>query len=140
MIYAQVPIDAGSLAEPFFAPDAKAFMHDAKAFGALAHSVKVDASMAGKYDAVCLCGGHGTCVDFYGSSAAALKAVVEGTYAAGKIVGAVCHGPIGLRRPVRKSTSASGRPRGIIYYSGRLDAGREWRPRTRRLRLTHPNV
>ena len=25
-----------------------------------------------------------------------LKAVVEGTYAAGKVVGAVCHGPIGL--------------------------------------------
>ena len=91
-----VPIDAGSLAEPFFAPDAKAFMHDAKAFGALSHSVKVDASMAGQYDAVCLCGGHGTCVDFYGPSAAALKAVVEGTYAAGKVVGAVCHGPIGL--------------------------------------------
>jgi len=96
LIYAQVPIDAGSLAEPFFAPDAKAFMHDAKAFGALSHSVKVDAAMAGQYDAVCLCGGHGTCVDFYGPSAAALKAVVEGTYAAGKVVGAVCHGPIGL--------------------------------------------
>ena len=28
-------------------------------------------------------------------------------------------------RPVRKSTSASGRPGGIIYYSGRLDAARE---------------
>ena len=90
LIYAQVPIDAGSLAEPFFAPDAKAFMHDAKAFGALSHSVKVDAAMAGQYDAVCLCGGHGTCVDFYGPAAAALKAVVEGTYAAGKVVGAVC--------------------------------------------------
>ena len=70
MIYAQVPIDAGSLAEPFFAPDAKAFMHDAKAFGALSHSVKVDAAMAGQYDAVCLCGGHGTCVDFYTSPTA----------------------------------------------------------------------
>ncbi len=30
---------------------------------------------------------------------------------------------------------ASGRPGGIIYYSGRLDTARE-----RRLRLTHPNV
>ena len=68
LIYAQVPIDAGSLAEPFFAPDAKAFMHDAKAFGALSHSVKVDASMAGQYDAVCLCGGHGTCVAVWKSS------------------------------------------------------------------------
>ena len=27
--------------------------------------------------------------------------------------------------PVRKSTSASGRPGGITYYSGRLDAARE---------------
>ena len=27
--------------------------------------------------------------------------------------------------PVRKSTSASGRPGGIIYYSGSLDAARE---------------
>ena len=35
-------------------------------------------------------------MDFYGPAAAALKAVVEGTYAAGKVVGAVCHGPIGL--------------------------------------------
>ena len=42
------------------------------------------------------------------------------------------------RGPVRKSTSASGRPGGIIYYSGRLDDA--WRPRTRRLRLTHPSV
>lgn len=91
-----IPIDAGSMAEPYFGADAKAFMHNATAVGALHHSVKVDASMAGQYDAVCLCGGHGTCVDFYGPSAAALKAVVEGTYAAGKVVGAVCHGPIGL--------------------------------------------
>ena len=37
---------------------------------------------------------------------------------------------------VLKSTSASGRPGGISYYSGLLDA----RPRTRRHRLTHPNV
>ena len=31
----------------------------------------------------------------------------------------------GRPRSVRKSTSASGRPGGIIYYSGRLDAARE---------------
>ena len=31
----------------------------------------------------------------------------------------------GLFNSVRKSTSASGRPGGIIYYSGRLDAARE---------------
>ena len=38
--------------------------------------------------------------------------------------------------------SASGRPGGIIYYSGTPSTQREsrWRPRTRRLRLIRPNV
>ena len=35
------------------------------------------------------------------------------------------YAPVGKPGAVRKSTSASGRPRGIIYYSGRLDAARE---------------
>ena len=37
---------------------------------------------------------QGTCIDFKGS--AGLKAVVEGAYSAGAVVGAVCHGPCGL--------------------------------------------
>jgi len=90
------PIDAGSMSDPYFGAEAKAFMHDAKAMGALTHAAKVDAAMAGGYDAILLAGGHGTCVDFAGPAAAGLKAVVEGTYAAGKVVSAVCHGPVGL--------------------------------------------
>ena len=41
-----------------------------------------------------------------------------------------------------ESTSASGRPGGIIYYSGRVDAARECLASSHeaRLRLTHPNV
>jgi len=91
-----VPIDAGSLAEAFFVPDAKKFLHDAEAVGAMTHALKVEASMAGAYDAVLMCGGHGTCVDFVGPAAAALKAVIEGTAAAGKVVAALCHGPVCL--------------------------------------------
>ena len=72
-----IPIDAGSMGEGFFTPMAKKFMHDAAAVGALGHSVKVEASMAGSYDVVYLAGGHGCCVDFVGPAAAALKAVVE---------------------------------------------------------------
>ena len=32
---------------------------------------------------------------------------------------------LALRRPVRKTTSGSGRPGGIIYYSGSLNAAQE---------------
>ena len=39
---------------------------------------------------------------------------------------------------VRKSTSASGQPGGIIYYSGRLDAARLRVARGVTLRLTYP--
>jgi len=101
-----IPIDAGSLADAFFTADAKKFLHDAAAVGALTHSVKVDASMAGAYDAVVMCGGHGTCVDFHGAAAATLKSVIEGTHAAGKVVGALCHGPCSLVDCVKPDGSA----------------------------------
>jgi len=91
-----IPIDAGSMGENFFGEKAKQFMHDAAAVGALTHSVKVDASMADKFDCVYLAGGHGCCVDFVGGAAKELKALIEAAYAAGKIVAADCHGPMGL--------------------------------------------
>ena len=50
-------------------------MHDAEAFGALSHSVKLDTAMTG-FDCVYLAGGHGCCVDFAGEKAAALVSIV----------------------------------------------------------------
>ena len=79
------------MGDPYFGDQAKKFMHDQKAVGALTHSVKVEASMADAFDCVYLAGGHGCCVDFVGGAASELKALVEAAYAAGKIVGAVCH-------------------------------------------------
>ena len=64
--------------------------------GALTHSVKVEASMADQFDCVYLAGGHGCCVDFVGEQGKELKALIEAAYAAGKIVAADCHGPMGL--------------------------------------------
>jgi putative intracellular protease/amidase len=37
-----IPIDSGSLSEPFFTEPSKKFMHDSAAMDALCHSVKLD--------------------------------------------------------------------------------------------------
>lgn len=91
-----VPIDAGSMGGDFFTAEAKQFMTDAEAFGALCHSAKVGDLSAESFDCVYLTGGHGCCVDFVGVQAAGLISMVEGAYATGKIVAADCHGPMGL--------------------------------------------
>lgn len=84
------------MADAYFGEKAKRFMHDAKAVGALTHSVKVEAAMAEKFDCVYLSGGHGCCVDFVGTAAGELKALVEKAYGLKKVVAADCHGPMGL--------------------------------------------
>jgi len=90
-----IPIDAGSMGEGFFTDDAKTFMHDAEAVGQLGHSTKLESiDFSTGVDAIFLCGGHGTCVDFHDN--AVLKSAIETLYAADKVVSAVCHGPIGL--------------------------------------------
>jgi len=88
-----IPIDQGSVSDPFFSDDSKKFLHDGEAIGALCHSVKVDTIDFEKenYDAIFMPGGHGTCVDF--NNNATLKKAIETTYAAGRIVSSVCHGP-----------------------------------------------
>jgi len=91
-----VPIDAGSMAEGFFTDEAKKFMHDGAAFGALSHSIQlstIDFS-ADNIKAVFICGGHGVEVDFVDNQA--MKAAIEKMYAAGRVVAAVCHGPVCL--------------------------------------------
>lgn len=90
-----VPIDAASLADGFFTDDAKKFMHDAEGVGQLGHSVKIDTiDFSAGVDAIFLCGGHGTCADFHENLA--LKNAIETLHAAGRVVAAVCHGPMGL--------------------------------------------
>jgi len=91
-----VPIDAGSITGDFFTDEAKRFMHDGPAFGELCHSVPISAVDFGSANvkAVFLCGGHGVEVDFVEN--ATLKAAIETLYASGKVVAAVCHGPVCL--------------------------------------------
>ena len=89
-----VPIDQGSLGGDFFVADAKKFLHDPEAVGALSHTTKVDAVDWSSVDAIYLAGGHGTCTDFVNNPS--LKAAIETVFNAGKIVAADCHGPIAL--------------------------------------------
>ena len=91
-----IPIDIASMQEAAFTAPCKQFMHDPAGIDALSHSVKVGAIdwLDASVDCIYLAGGHGTCVDFHGNLA--LKDAVETMYATGKLVAAVCHGPIGL--------------------------------------------
>jgi putative intracellular protease/amidase len=91
-----VPIDAGSITGDFFTDEAKKFMHDGAAFGQLSHSVALSAIdfNAENIKAIFMCGGHGVEVDFVDNQA--MKAAIEKLYASGKIVAAVCHGPVCL--------------------------------------------
>lgn len=90
-----IPIDTGSMSEPYFTDAAKKLMLDAKAFDTLSHSVKLDTlSFPGDFDALFVPGGHGAGVDFVSNPP--MKAAIESMYAAGKIVAAVCHGPMCL--------------------------------------------
>uniref|UniRef100_A0A7S0F701 DJ-1/PfpI domain-containing protein n=1 Tax=Craspedostauros australis TaxID=1486917 RepID=A0A7S0F701_9STRA len=90
-----IPVDAGSLSDPFFTDASKKFLHDATAMGKFMHSKKLETlQFPSDYDAIYMPGGHGCCVDFIDN--ATLKSAIETMYNAGKIVATVCHGPICL--------------------------------------------
>jgi putative intracellular protease/amidase len=57
----------------------------------------VKRAQSGEFAAVFLPGGHGAAIDFQPSSA--LKSVIEGSYAKGGVIAAVCHGCAGLVTP-----------------------------------------
>jgi putative intracellular protease/amidase len=89
-----IPIDQQSVSTPFFTDEAKEFLHDGAAIGALSHSVPladIDFSTVG---AIFVAGGHGAPADLVDN--AELKQGIETLYAADKVVAAVCHGPVCL--------------------------------------------
>ena len=68
---------------------------------------EIDFSSEGDIDAIFMCGGHGTCVDFHSNPA--LKAAIETMYNSKKIVAAVCHGPVSLVDCVERVDGKEGR-------------------------------
>ena len=78
-------------------------MHDGEAVGMLCHSTKLDSINLKEADAIFMTGGHGTCADFVNN--AELKNAIESMYKSGKVVAAVCHGPMCLIECVKEDGS-----------------------------------
>lgn len=86
-----IPIDAGSLSDQFKTENDKKMEEEGS--GPLKGTKKLADIDYASYDIVFFAGGHGTCVDFPTDS---VGDVVSKTLAAGKVLGAVCHGPMAL--------------------------------------------
>jgi putative intracellular protease/amidase len=86
-----IPIDAGSLSDQFKTENDKKMIEEGSF--PLKDTKKLADMDYAKYDIIFFAGGHGTCVDF---PTDAVGEAVSQTLTAGKVVGAVCHGPMAL--------------------------------------------
>jgi len=86
-----IPIDAGSLSDTFKTDAVKRMEGEDNA--AIKGTAKLADQDVKAFDIVFFAGGHGTCVDFPTDD---VGTVAGNAVAAGKIVGAVCHGPMAL--------------------------------------------
>ncbi|CAK0804924.1 unnamed protein product [Prorocentrum cordatum] len=96
-----VPLDAGSLSDTFKTENDKKM--EAEGSAPLKGTKKLSEVDAATFDIVFFAGGHGTCVDFPTDE---VGEAISKALAAGKVVGAVCHGPMALV----KAKAADGEP------------------------------
>lgn len=95
----EAPPDPKTLVEPDKRPPMVArFMDDAEAMEKLRNTSIAEGVDGGSYDCVFLPGGHGAMWDFDTNS---IGKIVSDAWAAGAVVGAVCHGPSGLLQAKR---------------------------------------
>jgi putative intracellular protease/amidase len=85
-----VPIDEASTSENFFTDNSKRFLEECQ--DVLNNSLQIGQIAPEQVDCVFLAGGHGVYADFEPS----LAQFVTDCNVMGKVVGAVCHGPVGL--------------------------------------------
>ena len=90
----KIPIQPGSWSWPVVCEDDKRFMADKKAMDDLKNSKAITDVDPGDYDVIFLAGGWGAAYDLMQSEA--LADFITRANAAGKILGSVCHGALGL--------------------------------------------
>lgn len=104
-----VPIDPLSMKPSIRAGDDDRMLADPRLRDKLTHSHAVGDTDFAAYDIVFLAGGWGAAFDFGQSDALARR--MGDAYAAGRILGGICHGPLGLLR--------ARRPDGELVVRGR---------------------
>jgi putative intracellular protease/amidase len=116
----QPPVDPKS-DDPASETDAmRRFKGDREAQAALAHTVKLSEISPDDYDAVFYPGGHGPLWDL--SEDRDSIRLIETLYAAGKPVGAVCHGPAAFRRARAPDGSPLVRGKSVTGFSDTEEA------------------
>lgn len=90
----QPPIDPKSALEEWQTDDTRRFDADTDATAALAATRAIADLDAGDYDAIFFPGGHGPMWDYPGNNR--LARLIEAFDEEGKVIAAVCHGPVAL--------------------------------------------
>jgi putative intracellular protease/amidase len=89
-----VPIEPGSFIWFIAAPSDKRYLKDPEFQAKVASSRKIDAVDFTQYDIIFLAGGWGAAYDL--GTSAVLGQKITQAWAANKVIGGVCHGPLGL--------------------------------------------
>jgi len=90
----EIPIDPSSFMWFLEAPSDKRFQEDSEVQARVKNSKKIDDIDFTEYDIIFLSGGWGAAYDLGISETLGRK--ISEAWAAGKVVGGVCHGPLGL--------------------------------------------
>lgn len=90
----EIPIDPSSFMWFLEAPSDKRYQEDPELQAKVMNSKKIDSIDFTQYDIIFLSGGWGAAYDLGTSETLGRK--VSEAWAAGKVVGGVCHGPLGL--------------------------------------------
>ena len=108
-----IPVDPLSMKEPIRTPDDDRLLCDGVFRDKLMHSLAIADVDFTAYDIIYFAGGWGAAFDLGQSEALGRK--VSDAYAAGRVLGGICHGPLGLLR---------GRtPQGELIVKGRRLTG-----------------
>jgi len=104
-----IPVDPLSMKEIIRTPDDDRLLGDDTFRGKLMQSLPIAALRLSSYDVVYFAGGWGAAFDLGQSEE--LGQQVSDAYAAGRVIGGICHGPLGLLR--------ARRPDGELMVKGR---------------------